>query len=65
MNINTFFATASPTTLASLVADIHCLGKGAEPEQLTLARRAEVLLEQNVGIDEAAMMIEDFCGQSV
>ena len=58
-NLNTFFTVASPLTLASLVADVHGLCKGAQPDELRLAAQAEMTLRANVGDDEARRMIAD------
>jgi hypothetical protein len=55
--LNTFFAVASPTTLASLAADVRSYGTN-DPEQLQLAAQAEMELRNNVGNEEAAALIE-------
>ena len=56
--LNTFFDVASPTTLASLIADVHNLCKGAQPDELRLAVEAELALRANVGADEARKLID-------
>ena len=57
MNIDTFFDIASPTTLASLIADVEIAGKGASSQHRQLEREANRLLVANVGPEEAEAMI--------
>lgn len=57
MNLSTFFAVASPTTLASLIADVQQMGTGADSDQLRLERRATETLWALVGQDEAGELI--------
>ena len=58
MDLNTFFAAASPTTLASLIADLRMLGTGADDDQIRLEVRAYVVLVANCGTEEAERYIE-------
>lgn len=51
-----FFETASPSTLACLIADIQMLGT-ASREQLRLEKLATQVLVANVGEDEARQLI--------
>ena len=57
ITMNTFFSVASPTTLASLVADVRSSGT-MDRDQLRLAAQAEMELRNNVGPDEARQLIE-------
>ena len=53
----------SPKTLASLIADIQMLGKGADQDELELERLATKALQANVGDMEAKAMIADACNE--
>ncbi|MFH1603389.1 MAG: hypothetical protein ABIH03_05735 [Pseudomonadota bacterium] len=59
MTQNQIIALMSPTTLASLIADIQRLGTGAQYECLQLERDAMAALVANVGEDEAEKLIEE------
>ncbi len=58
MNLRTFFGAASPATLASLIADIELLDKGASVAELSLAEKALTELVNNIGEDDARRMID-------
>lgn len=58
MNLRTFFEVASPTTLASLIADVRSAGTGATADQLLLERRAGEVLRALVGEEESAELVE-------
>lgn len=49
----------SPTTLASLIADIQMLGTGADSAELEIERRATKALQVIVGNLEAKAMVAD------
>lgn len=53
----------SPRTLASLIADIQMLGKGADRDELEIERHATKALESIVGDLEAKAMIADACNE--
>lgn len=53
----------SPKTLASLIADIQMLGKGADRDELEIERLATKVLQANVGDMEAKAMIADACNE--
>jgi len=53
----------SPKTLASLIADIQMLGKGADLDELEIERLATKALQANVGDLEAKVMIADACNE--
>jgi hypothetical protein len=55
--LNTFFDVASPTTLASLIADVRSYDT-TDPDQIYLAAQAETALRANVGPDEARQMVD-------
>jgi hypothetical protein len=57
--IDALFDVASPATLASLIADIQCLGTGASLAQLNWERRAMTVLRDNVGNEMADTMVQD------
>lgn len=59
MNLDTFFSIASPTTLASLIADVQNAGTGAESYHLDLERKAYAELKANVGKEEADELIAE------
>jgi hypothetical protein len=50
---------ASPATLASLIADVDMLGKGADREALALREAAETELRANVGDADAERMMAE------
>ncbi len=58
MNLNLFFKVASPTTLASLIADIELMGTGASHLEMNLEGRAWQVLEANVGKEEAKQLVD-------
>lgn len=64
--MDTFFTIASPTTLASFIADIDAYDPTI-PGQAGLLRatmtRARVALEVNVGVKEASRMIASASGR--
>ena len=53
-----FFDVASPTTLASLIADVDCLSMGADQQAEILRAEAYCALSANVGDIEADEMID-------
>ena len=57
MNLKTFFSVASPTTLASLINDLKLAEYG--PGLADLDNLARKTLVENVGVDEAAKLIEE------
>lgn len=63
MNLHLFFQVASPTTLASLIADIQAMGTGASDMELKMERRAMEVLEANVGSDEASRLVDQMLNQ--
>lgn len=56
-----FWDTASPSTLACLIADVACLGTGATTRQLRLERLTRQALVANVGETEAERLIQGAC----
>lgn len=58
-NLDTFFALASPTTLANLIADAKY--SDAAPERAELERMAREALVANVGEQEAEDLINAAC----
>jgi hypothetical protein len=59
---NTILASMSPATLASFIADIDLLNKGAETLQLRCRKLAYKSLVSNVGETEAERFIDDAYG---
>lgn len=56
-DMDTFFAVASPTTLASLIADIGELDD-ADDAEIELSSAARDNLEANVGEEECTRLID-------
>ena len=59
MNLNVFFATASPTTLASLIADVRALCGSETKEQAELEAGAGTMLIANLGLEEARELVDE------